>query len=245
MAGGTDLKSGGNVNILAYDNANQAGNQDTSRPASASATASGGGVSRLGGGRNRRERRLAAPPPMIGAGANVAAGNNLAVNALTFNQSGGNLNATAGGVVNAGSANGTHRHDQPDVAGSRRRRRGLAHNLPGAGNLIRVFSNNSDSGNASVKGSGGGVDRRRRRSRMYLDEPARSGPMTGPGWATTPRSTPPALPCRCCAKNQNNLSAGVSQQTIGGIESNTGEGDAVAAGRTICRPWPRSATMPT
>ena len=35
VGGGTDLKSGGNVNILAYDNPNQAGNQDTSRTASA------------------------------------------------------------------------------------------------------------------------------------------------------------------------------------------------------------------
>ena len=92
----------------------------------------------------------------IGAGANVSAGNDLNVNALTFNQSGGNLNATAGGVVNAGSANGNIDMTSQTLAGSDDAT-GAAPTLLAAGNLIHVFSNTSDNGNASVEGSGGGA----------------------------------------------------------------------------------------
>ena len=155
VAGGTDLKSGGNVSILAYDNASQAGNQDTSRSASASATASGGGVAALEAAETD-VNVASSTTALIGAGANVAAGNNVIVNALTFNQSGGNLNATAGGVVNAGSANGTLSLTSRTLAGSSDAT-AAAPTFLAAGNLIRVFSNNSDSGNASITGSGGGA----------------------------------------------------------------------------------------
>ena len=55
----------------------------------------------------------------------------------------------------------------------------------------------------------------------------------------------PAASLQVLAQNQNNLSSTVSQQTIGGIQSNEGEASANGRRPTTCRPWPRSATTPT
>ena len=106
VGAGTDLKSGGDVNILAYDNLNQAGNQDTSRTATAKATASGGGVVAVDAA-DTVVNITSNTDAHIGAGASVSAGDDLNVNALSYNQAGGDLNAAAGGVVNQGSAKGS------------------------------------------------------------------------------------------------------------------------------------------
>ena len=226
VGAGTDLKSGGNVSILAYDNLDQSGNQDTSRMASASATASGGGVSALEAAETDVNIN-SSTTALIGTGANVSAGNDLNVNALTFNQAGGDLDATAGGVVNAGSADGNVAMISQTQAGTGDAT-GAAPTVLFAGNLIHVFSNTSDNGNTSVKGSGGGAIGGGGVSlNMQLDNPA-SGPTTQARLGNNTTIDAPSASLQVLAQNQNNLSATVSQTTIGGIESNAGQASATA-----------------
>ena len=226
VAAGTDLKSGGKINVLAYDNYDQLGNQDPSRTASATATASGGGVAALEAASttvNINSSVIA----NIGAGANVTAGSELNVNALTLNQSGGHLDATAGGVVNAGSADADIAMTSQTQAGADDSS-GAAPTLLGAGNLIHVFSNTTDNGNASIKGSGGGAIGGGGVSlNMHLDNPA-GGPMTESRLGNNTIVIAPSASLQVLARNQNNLSSTVNQQTIGGIQSNSGNATATA-----------------
>ena len=226
MGGGTDLKSGGDVNILAYDNLDQSGTRiprERPRPA---ATASGGGVAALEAAATNVNVN-SSTTAHIGAGANVSAGNDLNVNALTYNQSGGDLNATAGGIVNAGSANANIDMTSLTLAGTDDAT-GAAPTVLFAGNLIHVFSNTSDNGNASVEGSGGGaiggggVD-----LDMQLNNPS-GGPMTQARLGNNTTVDAPAASLQVLAQNQNNLSPTVSQQVIGAIQFNEGEASATA-----------------
>jgi len=223
---GTDLKSGGDVNILAYDNFDQSGNQDTSRQAYATATASGGGVAAIEAA-STNVNVNSTVTANIGAGANLAAGNNLNVNALTFNQAGGHLDATAGGVVNAGSADGNIAMTNQTYAGADDAT-GAAPTVLAAGNLIHIYGNTSDNANASIKGSGGGViGGGGVHLNIHLDNPA-SSPMTVARLGNNTTVNAPSASLQILAQNQNNLTSNVSQQTIGGIQSNSGEADATA-----------------
>ena len=105
---------------------------------------------------------------------------------------------------------------------------GAAPTLLGAGNLIHVFSNTTDNGNASIKGSGGGAIGGGGVSlNMHLDNPA-GGPMTESRLGNNTIVIAPSASLQVLAQNQNNLSSKVNQQTIGGIQSNSGTAAARA-----------------
>ena len=226
VGAGTDLKSGGNVNILAYDNLNQAGTQDTSRQAYAKATASGGGLAAIEAA-SAQVNIASSTNAHIEPGANVAAGNNLIVNGLSYNQAGGNVNAAAGGIVNAGSADGELAMSSQTLAGTDDGAAAAPTTLS-AGNLIQISSNTSDNGIGSIMGSGGGaiggggVD-----LNVHVDEP-QSGPTTQARLGNNTTVFAPSAALQVLAQNQNNLSATVNQTVGGGVEGNVAQGDATA-----------------
>ena len=225
VGAGTDLKSGGDVNILAYDNLNQAGNQDTSRTATAKATASGGGVVAVDAA-DTVVNITSNTDAHIGAGASVSAGDDLNVNALSYNQAGGDLNAAAGGVVNQGSAKGSMYMISQTWAGTDDAT-GAAPTLLAAGNLIHVFSDTSDNASATVEGSGGGVIGGGGVSLyLYLDNPA-SGPTTQARLGNNTTVNAPGASLQVLAQNQNNFSSTVTQQTIGALQLNEGLADSL------------------
>ena len=205
VGAGTDLKSGGNVNILAYDNANQAGIQDTSRQAYAKATATGGGAITIEGA----EINVgigSSTTAHIGAGANVAAGNNLVVNALTFNQAGGYVDGTAFGLGNAGSADGNIAMTSQTSAGTDDAGAASPTTLF-AGNLIQVSSNAANTANPSVKGTGGGViGGGGVKLDVQLDEPA-TAPANQARLGNHTMIDAPSASLQVAAQDQNNLSA--------------------------------------
>ena len=155
VAPDTDLDSGGNVNILAYDNANEAGMPDTSRMASSTATATAGGLEGIVGAQITVIGN-SSTNSSLGAGDVISAGQQLNVIASSFDQTGGFVDGTAGGFGNEGSANGTLAMSSQTSAGTDDAS-SSAPTVLSAGKLINISSTVTDNGKPTLAGSGGGV----------------------------------------------------------------------------------------
>ncbi len=217
IGGFTDLKSGGNVSIDAFDNFDQAGNADTSRQVNAKATSTGGGIFNLeaaGIGLVVNSQVSA----HIGVGASVAAGNDLIIDSEALNQAVGTVDGTAYGIGNAGSTNASVTMASQTLAYTDDAS-AFDPTVLRAGSLVLILSNTDDNGNVNANASGGGVvnfggvyvilQLNNPRTESYL------------GNDTTVYAPGAAL--QIIAQNQNNLSGYAHQSAIAVIGSNQAE----------------------
>ena len=229
VTAGTVLHSGGNVNILAYDNANQAGTPDSTREAYSRATATGGGFKATEAAQIIVTDN-STTDAHVGAGASISAGQALNVIASSLDQADGFVDGTAGGFGNYGSTDGVLFMSSQTQAGTDDAT-GSAPTFLSAGKAINISSTTTDNGSPAMSGAGGGaVGSGGANLTLTLVEPP-NGPMTQARLGNNTTVDAPSATLVVLAQENNNLSAVLNQTTIGAIESNTGNATA-AAGTT-------------
>lgn len=162
---------------------------------------------------------------VINPGSVVSAGHDLTVEALTSNDALGTVDGTAIGLGSAGSTDAT-----VNMANQTRATTADTFNtnpvVLAAGTQILFFTNTFDNGNITVRASGGGglslggTD-------LFMQLLA---PVTESYLGNWTMVNAPSAALLIEAQNQNNLSSTLSEQTIAGIASNVGSGNAIVGG---------------
>ncbi|HYV35524.1 MAG TPA: right-handed parallel beta-helix repeat-containing protein, partial [Gemmataceae bacterium] len=208
------LKSGGDITIAAADNNNENLQIDTTRFAKATATATGGGL---------LTSEAAAifvtvdslVNTIIGIGADIQAGKNLAIYAFTYNDVEGNSNGFAAGLVSGGSTDATATIGFQTLAGTDDTTSSSPTVLH-AGSSITVLSNSDNVANFTLGGSGGGLAGIGGAVlSLHVNNPLTQARL---GNATIVNA--PAAGLQVLARNENDYEGHTEQTTVSGISEN-------------------------